>query len=224
MKIKSEILIPHVYLFTFDTQYDLCMSFVRMQEFYESDSNKFRGKYFTLEKYMDYWSKKFGKGVFTYTKDWNGFNLPGKKLWEWEMLFDCKKEDIREIESDLIHKINGFVLKEFGSYQSTFYDQICVIGIHTEGDKDEAEIIKNHELAHALYCLNPEYKKSCDKLLKTIPNEENIKNEVVLLSMGYCKKVIKDELQAYYSTDGGFGTYDCFIDNFENFKNKLKKG
>jgi hypothetical protein len=218
VKIKSEILIPHVYLFNFDSQYDLCMSFVRMQEFYESDSNKFRGKYFTLEKYMDYWSKKFGKGVFTYTKHWNGFNLPGKKLKDWVSLFD----DVRDMESDLIYRIDRFLMKEFGS---TFdnYDKMCVIGIHTEGDKEEAEIIKNHELAHALYCLYPEYKKSCDKLLKTISNEENIKNEVVLLSMGYCKKVIKDELQAYYSTDGRFGTYECFIDNFESFKNKLKK-
>ena len=221
MKIKSEILIPHVYLFTFDSQYDLCMSFVRMQEFYESDSNKFRGKYFTLEKYMDYWSKKFGNGVFTYTKDWNGFNLPGKKLVEW---LDVFERDQREREIILCDKIDKFVSQEFGFSEGyDNYDKMCVIGIHTEGDKEEAEIIKNHELAHALYCLYPEYKKSCDKLLKTISNEENIKNEVVLLSMGYCKKVIKDELQAYYSTDGGFGTYECFIDNFESFKEKLRK-
>jgi hypothetical protein len=106
MKIKSEILIPHVYLFTFDSQYDLCMSFVRMQEFYESDSNKFRGKYFTLEKYMDYWSKKFGNGVFTYTKDWNGFNLPGKKLVEW---LDVFERDQREREIILCDKIDKFV-------------------------------------------------------------------------------------------------------------------
>ena len=52
--------IPNVYCVTYDTQYDLCMSFVRIQEFYESP--KFKGQYFTLEEYMDYWAEEFGSG------------------------------------------------------------------------------------------------------------------------------------------------------------------
>ena len=51
MNIEGEIVLPNVYVLNFDTQYELCMSFVRMQEFYESP--KFRGKTFELEEFID---------------------------------------------------------------------------------------------------------------------------------------------------------------------------
>jgi len=40
MKIEGKILATHVYLLSFDTQYELCMSFVRMQEFYDNKRSK----------------------------------------------------------------------------------------------------------------------------------------------------------------------------------------
>lgn len=66
MKIEIKHLYPKIYCLEFDTQYNLCMSMVRIQEFYESP--EFAGKYFTLEEYIDYWSKNFGDGAFTYPK------------------------------------------------------------------------------------------------------------------------------------------------------------
>ena len=86
------------------------MSFVRMQEFYESP--KFKGKYFTLEQYMDYWSKEFGKGSFTYPSVWDGFNIPGKVLSDWWDRFDNDRRYKEKVEFDDI-EFNDF---EFGHH------------------------------------------------------------------------------------------------------------
>ena len=58
-----------------ESQYDLAMTFIRIQEFYESPFREIRGHDFILEKYMDRYAKEYGN--FTYTTDWNGFNVPG---------------------------------------------------------------------------------------------------------------------------------------------------
>ena len=58
----------------YNTRYELCSSFMRMQEFYESDIPCIKDNYFTLEKFMDEYAKK--NGGFSYTMDWSEFNIP----------------------------------------------------------------------------------------------------------------------------------------------------
>jgi len=226
MKIKGKIIFPHVYVLTFKTRYELCMSFVRLQEFYESP--KFRGKYFTLEEFMDYWAREFGNGAFDYTALWNGFNLPGKVIEKWEYLF-CSEERlirdlIRDKEDVLIRKIWEMIESE-----DTEYENIYVIGVHGKGSKSRRDETIEHESAHAFYTLYPEYKKSCNELLKKVPKGKYQKALDKLTKKGYCKSVIKDELQAYYSTQQD-AVYDPlnllssrkeFVDNFKEFKKKL---
>ena len=55
-----------IFLVEFDNQYDLAMTFLRYQEFYESP--KFKGKRFTIIDFMEWYSKEYD-GAFTYTKD-----------------------------------------------------------------------------------------------------------------------------------------------------------
>ena len=76
-------IVPNVYLMTYDTRYDLCMSFVRVQEFYESP--EFKGRYFTLEEFIDWWSIKMSHihGAFDYPARWGGFNVPGEVMLDW---------------------------------------------------------------------------------------------------------------------------------------------
>ena len=227
MMIQEKILMPHVYLLRFKTQYDLCMSFVRMQEFYESQ--KFKGKYFTLEEYMDYWSKKFGKGSFTYPSAWQGFNLPGKIIWNWYEKF--ASIDLRDKEFNIIRCIESLLCSEYKSHDSSckdHYDNIYVIGVH--GNNNSLTI--QHELAHAMYYLNQEYRKKCKKLLKQLNLDVYEKCKKWLLNKGYCKGVIEDELQAYFSTSQGqymnvedfcMNSRKEFRDNFVEFTKKHKK-
>lgn len=223
MNIESKILLPHIYVLAFDTRYELCMSFVRIQEFYESP--KFKGRYFTLEQYIDYWSKEFGKGSFTYPSVWNGFNVPGNILNKWLDKFD---DDLRKREEEILEKVDNLIQKEQGFIYPDNYEKTYIIGTHKEnGIKYSNQIIK-HELAHSMYCLYPEYKKRCKKLLKSIP-EKDYKDTVKLLTeMGYGKNVMDDELQAYFSTSDNrennalFARKD-FVCNFRCFKKKLSE-
>jgi len=222
VKITSKILLPHVYSLNFDTRYDLCMSFVRIQEFYESP--KFRGKYFTLEQYIDYWCKDFGKGSFTYPSVWGGFNVPGKVLNNWINKFQRRNNDVRDKENKIFEKICVLMRKE----GVTDYKKIYVIGTHSENKACADEITINHELAHAMYSLYPKYKKSCKELINGLTKEQYEKFKDKLIKMGYCNEVVDDELQAYFSTgligegDDLFSGKPEFISNFQSFKNNLK--
>ena len=69
----------------------------------------------------------------------------------------------------------------------------------------------NHEIAHGLYYLNKKYKKEMDSLINPRTNfYKNFKIELQL--MEYSDDVIKDEIQAYCSTQ-----------SFENTPNKIHK-
>ncbi|MEK7106247.1 MAG: ABC transporter ATP-binding protein, partial [Patescibacteria group bacterium] len=61
-----------IYLVEAPTQYALASTFLRFQEHYESP--KFRGQFFSLEEFMDWYAEEYGN--FTYYKDWTGFNIP----------------------------------------------------------------------------------------------------------------------------------------------------
>lgn len=225
-------IIPKVYCLMYDTGYDLCMSFVRIQEFYESPF--YKGKYFTLEDFMDYWSLNFGEGCFDYTASWAGFNFPGKVLENWISVFESF-ENFREKENILIGKIlrkSKFDLKD-----------IYIIGTHKENKMKERKEIVEHELAHAMYYLYPKYKQSCNKLISTLKSTKwgMVKYEQTagrLKDMGYCDDVIDDEIQAYWSTgnskdsllkfassavdtDTDITALD-FVNNFNKFKQRVK--
>ena len=226
MKIGTDIILPYVYALTFENQYDLCMSFLRLQEFYESQ--KFKDKYFTLEEFMDYWSKEFGNGSFDYPAKWNGFNLPSDVIKKWLDVFFWRN-DIRSKEIELLNAIRYLMKQEAngGSLPQKYY----VIGVHSDqSSKNNNEAIE-HESAHALYYLYPEYRKSCDAMIEKTSRGVIDKAEKTLKDMGYGKNVVKDELQAYFSTnDVGKGLIITlrgrkeFVQNFKKFKEGLKNG
>jgi len=227
MKIKSKIILPHIYLLTFKTQYELCMSFVRMQEFYESPSNKFRGKYFTLEEYMDYWSLEFGKGSFTYPSAWSGFNIPSSVFKEWRKVFFSNSSilaGLRDREIAVVDEID--MLRSREKEMRIVGEEYYIIAVHNQNDEvDSTKDIIAHETAHALYSLYPEYKNSCKELLKGVPKKEIKADSKALLSMGYSKETLKDELQAYYSwKNDTINVRPEFVSNFREFKKKIRKG
>jgi len=173
---------PKVFLLDFKNNYDMAMYFLRYQEFYESASPNFRGKQFILINFMEWYSKKYGKGVFTYPSDWAGFNIPGniiKQIWDLGIM-DRTKYD--------------YVMKDVHDQCAKKYDNFYLIGA-----VGKSHALK-HEIAHGFFYTIPEYKKEMTRLVKTL--DENTYKSMCksLKTMGYTPKVYIDECQAYLST------------------------
>jgi|TARA_Y100000034_G_C6820259_1_gene369342 hypothetical protein len=173
IKRKGEI----IYI-SFDSTYKVTSTFMRLQEFNESPSKKIRGKYFTLEQFMDEYAAMTGN--FTYCSDWTGFNIPGKVYHKFIKTFSLNLLDKEKKMIDLIEKVT-----EDG--EDNFY---------LIGTCDDEDII--HEEAHAFFALSRVYRKTMKKLVCDYKR----KNEVArwIQDMGYDKSVVVDETQAYLAT------------------------
>lgn len=181
MKVKIQ---KNTYIVTAKSQYELAISFMRLQEFYESSFDDIRGHYFTTEQYMDRYAEEFGN--FTYTKDWDGFNIPGYIVTEF---FNVFKDDLTKHEQELKTLLAPALNPR---KKVRFY----VIGLHGTGD----DSVVNHEKAHAMYYLSTEFNSAmCSHISNISPF---IKNRILvkLKTMGYGENVLVDEMQAYLST------------------------
>lgn len=219
--MKSSFIIkevkPHIFLLEFKDCYDMCMHFMRYQEFYESPSSKFRGKSFKIFDFMKWYSKKFGNGSFTYPIDWAGFNFHGELIKE---VRELGIPDFNDYDTAM-WKVYQYCLKK--SKGQKFY----IIGA-VKGQL----ITLNHEIAHGFFALYPEYKKEMTKLVKAL--DSRIKNTLFkgLKEIGYASKVYIDESQAYMATGlmEAFGTdlsqwsdeRKPFQDFFKKFSKEVK--
>jgi hypothetical protein len=108
-------------------------------------------------------------------------------------------------------------------------NKVYIIASHLEDDEEERNKTIQHELAHAMYYLYPEYRERCKSLLKDIPKKERSVVAKELLEMGYCKEVFDDEMQAYFSTEtislksDVLGSKVDFVHNFNGFKERMNK-
>lgn len=174
---------PKVFLFEFKDTYDMCMHFLRYQEYYESASSKYRGHKFTIFDFMRWYSKTYGHGAFTYCTDWDGFNIPGSV--------------IREIAT------RGIL--DYNKYDRAMWEGYCH-GVNKAGNKIyiigavKGSNALKHEVAHAFFYLHPKYKKEMTKLVKALPATIADKMKHHLKRVGYTPKVYVDEMQAYLST------------------------
>jgi len=216
MKMTVKEIHPKIFLVTFDKRYDLCMTFVRFQEFYESP--KFRNKYFELEEFMDWWADKYGiAGSFDYVAKWDGFNIPGYIVCRWIEQMTIHNGSFREKEKTLLNEIRKKLNGSLDSVKS-----IYIIGVNKETGESNIEVCKDHEVAHAFYQLYPQYREECKELLKKTPLKIKDKAIAALTELGYNKKVFDDEMQAYFSTlgarDSAFGARDSFVRHFKKFQ------
>src|SRR3989344_2357849 len=174
IKVKKTKIADKVDLLDFKNQHDISSTFIRFQEYYESP--KFKGKIFALKEYKK-WYKSIN-GRFTYYQDWHGFNIPSYVLVPF---YKGKFNPLSKKEKVLLNL--------FREEKHPFY----IIGVHS-GDKDREDTLK-HEIAHSLFYTNPKYKKDVKKIL----NEYNLDEleKQLLLTGGYNKSTIKDELHTY---------------------------
>lgn len=175
-----------------DNQYELSSTFMRLQEFYESP--KFKGEVFDLEEYMDWYASEYGN--FTYTKDWNGFNVPGHIVAKFFEEFD---NILLRKEKNLLEMVASHLGRT-----SRFY----VIGSH--GENTTSRDVMRHEYAHAFFYLNQQYKKEQEELVMKLP--KLFRNNVYkwLEESGYHEYVFVDECQAYLSTNQMIETAEDF--------------
>jgi len=202
----------------YNTRYELCSSFMRMQEFYESDIDCIKGRYFTIDTYMDEYAKK--NGGFSYTMDWSGFNIPSKVYHEFNRIFFRK---LIKKEKILNFHIQNQLNTVFGA--SFNCDKFYIIGSYKDCPR-QASVIE-HEIAHALYSLDEDYKYHADVNCGVVPFRDDIIK--VLKDWGYADSVIKDELQAYIATNctrdwESFPTVDLTNKEFIEIRESLLTG
>ena len=169
-----------IHLVEFDSQYMSCMTFMRMQEYYESPLTAFRGHFFTVEEFMDAYAKEYDN--FTYAADWEGFNVPGHIVVRFFQLFsgDLTRKERR------LHELVLPIIEKHG-------DRFYLIGVKS-GKNDAVR----HETAHGLYYLNPEYRAEMDAVTQEWAWTKKFHTR--LLQHGYAKPVLDDETQAYMAT------------------------
>jgi len=137
VKIKQIEPLP-IYHFAFKRQYDMNMTFVRIQEHYESP--KFKGKVFDLEEYMDWYYDNEAKEGFDYLTRVEGMNFPSVAVASFLKKFPTPLRRREEwfFEETLELGLDGeyYIIATFG----------------------ESEAL-GHEIRHGLYYLCDEYRR-----------------------------------------------------------------
>jgi len=184
--MKLEIIDEQILLFKFKKVKDIALTFFRVQEYYESQNENLIGKKFTVFDFIEQSMDK--EGFIPYFYSWTGFNIPGHIFDEWYNLY--KYIELTTYEVQL-----GHCVRENAPRDKPYY---VIASLH----KDKQTI--DHEMAHALFYLNEEYKHIMEGLVSTFRfyYPENYKILCKYLKeLGYNKLVYVDEIQAYLATE-----------------------
>lgn len=188
-----ERLSPHLFGVAVPDDYDRAMLFMRPQEFVESPSDKFRGKYWDVWTFVKWYSKHRNTvdSTFSYAKDYNGFNfslkdalrcylqLPYEYVSGYDMAFmQVLREILALVRSD------------------EDIDKTYIIGY----DKPNSSVMK-HELRHAAFFLDKAYRAASREAIRDIDHTVLKRLFRNLHDMGYHKSVMPSELQAYLATE-----------------------
>lgn len=193
MKIKYTIkeVHPNIFAVSIPDAFHRAMVFMRTQEFYESKDSKVRGKFVTFFEYFEKYSRRNGN-AFTYAADWAGYNFPLSIALQWSDLLTATDD---ETPYDIVFE--SIVYTIWNKAQDR--DRAYIIGVDTI---DKKNWLFQHELCHGLYLAEPEYKKAQDEVTRTALTKKQRKAlGDRLKKMGYMRKVERDEIQAYFSTE-----------------------
>ena len=133
-------------LLTYQTVPDLARSFFRVAEYYDGDHYTGKGGQVSLTDFLEQWMDRDGN--VDYFKFWDGFNIPDRAFRSW--LKTAKP--LSTAEQVMVAAIEK---------ASKGMKRFCIIGV---GSSDSATL--QHELFHARYYLDNEFKQAADQLLK----------------------------------------------------------
>lgn len=181
MKIKK--ITPQIFLFEARNQKELTLTFYRVQEFYESPLKELKSKHFSVYEFIKAQMKD--NGHLDYFHTWVGFNFPDYVLTDWARI---KTQSLGKEEYYLIDQIEKIAPKDKPYY---------ILG-SVQGAKN----VVDHEIAHALYHVNLDYRTVMDVLIdKLIAKDKDLYKKICKCILDeYSKDVLHDELQAYLST------------------------
>lgn len=170
---------PEVYGINFGDQDQMIDHLMRFSEWYESSNRKVYRKDFTkAEALVDY---RKTRGLH-YDDVTQAFNLPLKAIIEaGGTLTDPSVEEL------FILQITNYLEAKGGKY---------LIGTYGTGTDNE----RMHEVAHALYYIDPVYRAQMDQLFDELPLP--IRDAMIgyLKNENYHESVYKDEAAAYLAT------------------------
>lgn len=196
--------IDGVTLLMYPTQPELTIRFARLQEYYESPYDNIRNKVFSWEEFLlsHYGDKRIQKE--SYFNYWEGFNVPVDVAKRFFSSFkDLSQGEVELRELIRIIPDTKYLIASFEGANTSVVD---------------------HELAHARFALDSEYKYKVINFLNKFDANLMLKLSQSLLREGYTYEVIQDEIQAYLLTS----TNEELLSLFDNLdvsiiKEKLKE-
>jgi len=202
MKIQYNIkeIKPKVFAVIVPDRYHRAMLFMRVQEYYESPNSKFRGKSFEIWDYIEWYSRKHADS-FTYASDWVGFNFPLKvaqKCYSKPHLYYTPYDATM---GKILDQIKETVNLKYGPKSKAY-----IIGV-----ADLTSTTFQHELCHAYYHIDNNYKKEVDAITKEVDPKIYKRMCKNLEDMGYTEQVFNDEIQAYTCVDSDYFEFNSKI-------------
>lgn len=210
--IKVKEILPEVFAVVVPDNYERAMLFLRVQEFYESPYKNIRQSKFSIWDYFSLYARDMGEGCFSYPSDFSGFNLP--------LIVAKKCYELNDIETPYDVKMNEIVEKKFVNGRRQY-----LIGVGSLSDSTF-----RHELAHALYYTNANYRCEMDDLTNSLSQSNYAKFKKNLTQIGYFPGVFKDEIQAYMSEESdskaskGVADRKTIHQRYKKVFKKYKKG
>jgi hypothetical protein len=188
---------PQIFHAEFESIQTMCEAFMRCQETYESPNPKFGNNRFTIKDFTDWYTNKYDSN---YNEDWGGFNMPSSVL---DFIFSNPILDENE---------NDKIVREIYNLAKIKHYRFYLIA-----SKSNENITLEHELAHAFYFIDENYRNKMNIQVRRLPFPVKKKIYLEFKRLGYAHHVYKDEAQAYLSTG-----YDDIIENlvFDNSKFK----
>lgn len=183
---------PNIYHVKFATTYDMCSTLMRFSEFYENPV--FKNKVIELDTFKKWYRQYHKKKIFTYNRDWTGFNIP---------VFNIKKfselNELNLIEQKFISLLKGISKNAY---------------IIATSKSSESSVFK-HEMAHAVFETNKKYRS----IVSGLVTKHIYYNKIVkyLKKSGYHKGMYVDEAHAYTLENYSFVERHCSL-----AKNSLK--
>jgi len=171
--MKFVWLTPQILEVRFEKSFDLCDATYRFSHFYETPG--WQGIYATRKILDDHYSAKFGDPDY-WKKRWAGSNVPG-------VVFDIFKAR----ENDPLSPAEQLIMDEVKDKTGKYYVIMT---------SEQSLYARDHEIAHALWYTDPEYKR--DALAALVNNMPHLGRPLEYLAkIGYSNDVLTDELHVY---------------------------
>lgn len=242
IKYKIKQIFPGLFAIEVPNQRDLALLFLRVQEFYESPNPKFQNNVFDIADFLQWYEKSsyhlnideqsngkskgksiektLKKSIDAYVNDWSGFNFPLSvakncymKLFNFNENRKIRKKIIPSTIPFTIYDKVFLEILDYIEYETGKNETMKTQKSYIIGARNFISPTMRHEVFHALYYLNDEYRNLTNKLIDSLPRSLFEKYKRNLKNMGYRDGVLKDELQSYLGTgDWNFEELNVNID------------